>query len=155
MWDPQTHQNAETAITSNPYLPSRSTGGALLQECNLQTGPGQWRGGRICLWLPRDSGSTRSEPRAFSDLVFLHLKFIKRDLKLGQDIKTRASTHIPGTHDTIHHLDLLIHSEHAETLRRERNPVAGPLGQPWVSIGSTVPRHNHQRYWKGSAAQAH
>lgn len=87
-------------------------------------------------------GSTRSEPRAFSDLVFLHLKFIKRDLKLGQDIKTRTSTHIPGIHDTIHHLDLLIHCEHAKTLWREKNPVAGPLGQPWVSIGSTVPNSN-------------
>ena len=92
----------------------------------LTDGQGQQSGARTCFRLPRDSGSTSSEPRARSDLVSeLHLEFVERDLKLGHDIKTRASTHIPGTQDTIHHLVLLIHSEHAETLWRggERNNV--------------------------------
>lgn len=87
---------------------------------------------------PGTRGSTSSEPRAFSDLVFLHLEFVERDLKLGQDIETRASTHIPGTQGTIHHLVLLIGSEHAETLWRGTLQL-GPWNSPGSPSGVPIP----------------
>ena len=105
----------------------------------LTDGQGQQSGARTCFRLPRDSGSTSSEPRARSDLVSeLHLEFVERDLKLGHDIKTRASTHIPGTQDTIHHLVLLIHSEHAETLWRGTLQL-GPWNSPGSPSGAPIP----------------
>lgn len=125
-------ENKQPLLTEQIYRRSP------LQGCSLQTGHGQRRGGRICLWLPRDSGSTRSEPRAFSDLAFLHLEFIERDLKPEQDRKTRASTHIPGTHDTIHRLVLLIHSKHAETLWRGTLWL-GPWDSPGSPLGVPIP----------------